>query len=141
MLHSPECIGQELWMAMSDAEQGQVIRIFRHLQTRRKVLELLVAEFNKKSKSLVELRTEFVVVNGVVISRKSFVTFQIPATNKILYPLHYDSRICFELRLLATIYDLTQWTSGASQTSVDYHNEFKVLIIYSDSTAQRLCSP
>ena len=125
-------------MAISNAIQGSTIGIFRHLHSETGVLESLVAGFTWKGfffvlfgrrKSLVELRTEFVVVSGAIISRNSFVTFQTSATRKIVYPFHNNSRICFELRVLATIYDLPQWTSGASQkSSVSriLQNKFKV---------------
>ena len=71
------------------------------------------------------------VVSGTIMfSMNSFATLQTSATSKILYALHYNSRICFELRSFATVYELTQWTSGASQTSSVLRclrNKFKVL--------------
>ena len=38
-------------------------------------LELLVAKFKKYRKLLVELRMEFMVVSGAVLSMKAFATF------------------------------------------------------------------
>ena len=56
-------------------------------------LELLVAKLKKYRKLLVELRTEFVVVSGVIVSMKAFATFQISAISKTFYPLNWDSQI------------------------------------------------